>query len=175
MREMVLAALFAALTAVCSWISIPILAVPFTLQTFAIELALFCLGGRTGFLAIAVYLALGMAGAPVFSGFSGGPGTLLGPTGGYLIGFLATGLIWALGERRFNANRWTRLGGMSLAVAACYAIGTIWFYCVYGQGHGMSIGAVLSVCVAPFLIPDAGKMILAELVSERVRRAVRLT
>ena len=172
-REMVLAAVFAALTAVCSWISIPILAVPFTLQTFAIELALFSLGGRTGFLAIAVYLTLGMAGVPVFSGFNGGPGYLLGPTGGYLLGFLMTALIWTIGERRFSVNRWTRLGGMALAVAACYAVGTVWFYRFYGQGHGMSIGRVLSVCVAPFLIPDAGKMILAETVSGRIRRAVR--
>ena len=62
---------------------------------------------------------------------------------------------------------------MALAVAACYAVGTVWFYRFYGQGHGMSIGRVLSVCVAPFLIPDAGKMILAETVSGRIRRAVR--
>lgn len=172
-RDMVQAAVFAALMAVCSWISIPVLTVPFTLQTFAIELALFCLGGRLGFLSIAVYLILGMAGVPVFAGFNGGMGSLLGPTGGYLLGFLATALIWTIGEGRFSTNRWTRLGGMVLAVAACYAVGTVWFYFFYGQGHGMSIGGVLSVCVAPFLIPDAGKMILAELVSERIRRAVR--
>ena len=172
-REMTLAALFAALTAVCSWISIPVTAVPFTLQTFAIALALYAPGGRTGFLAIAVYLTLGMAGVPVFSGFHGGPGVLLGPTGGYLLGFLATALIWTVGERKFSANRRTRLGGMALAMAACYAVGTAWFYISYGRGSGMSVGGVLSVCVVPFLIPDAAKILLAETVSERIRRAVR--
>ena len=173
-RELVLAGVFAALMAICSWISVPVLAVPFTLQTFGVELALFCLGGKTGFLSIAVYLLLGLAGVPVFSNFNGGAGYLLGPTGGYILGFLATALVWTILEDRFSRNRWTRLGGMVLAVSACYVVGTVWFYYFYGMGKGMTIGGVLGVCVVPFLIPDAAKLILAELVAERVRKAVRV-
>lgn len=173
-RDLVLISVFAALTAVCSWISIPVLAVPFTLQTFAVELTLYCLGGRRGFLTVAVYLLLGLAGVPVFSNFSGGAAYLLGPTGGYILGFLVTALVWSLIEKPFSASRWLRLGGMVLAVAACYAVGTVWFFWFYGRAHDMSVGAVLGVCVVPFLIPDALKLILAELIGERVTRAVRL-
>ena len=160
--------------AICSWISIPVLAVPFTLQTFGVELALFCLGGKTGFLSIAVFLLLGLAGVPVFANFNGGAGYLLGPTGGYILGFLATALVWTILERRFSRNRWTRLGGMALAIAACYAVGTVWFYYFYGMSRGMTLGGVLGVCVVPFLLPDAAKLVLAELVGERVRKAVRV-
>lgn len=174
-RELTLTAAFAALMTVCSWISVPVLAVPFTLQTFAVEMTLYCLGGRTGFLAIAVYLLMGLAGVPVFSGFNGGAGYLLGPTGGYLLGFLATALVWTVIEKRCTANRWLRLGGMAAAVAACYAVGTVWFHLVYGKAKGMSIGGVLSVCVVPFLIPDALKLMLAEEIGWRVRRAVHLS
>ena len=174
-RQLVLAAVFAALTAVCSWISIPVFAVPFTLQTFGVELALFCLGGRTGFLSVSVYLLIGIAGVPVFSGFNSGAGYLLGPTGGYILGFLAMALMWMLLESRFSGNRGMRLGGMFAALAACYFIGTGWFYFFYGRAHDMSVSRVLSICIVPFLVPDAVKLILAELVSERVRRAVRVS
>ena len=88
-QELARAALFAALIAICSWISIPT-AVPFTLQTFAVFLALGVLGGKLGTLSVAVYLLLGAVGLPVFAGFQGGLGALLGATGGYLAGFLLT-------------------------------------------------------------------------------------
>ena len=172
-QDLVLAAVFTALMAVCSWISVPIPPVPFTLQTFAVEAALFCLGGRRGFLAVLVYLLLGLAGIPVFSGFNSGAGYLLGPTGGYILGFLVTALLWCVAEKRAEGSRVRRMLWMAAALAGCYAVGTIWFYAFYGQARGMSIGAVLGACVVPFLVPDACKLVLAELVSERVRRVVR--
>ena len=86
-------ALSAALIAICSWISIPT-TVPFTLQTFGVFAALGTLGGRRGTLAILAYLLLGLVGLPVFSGFQGGPGVLLGTTGGYILGFLASALLY---------------------------------------------------------------------------------
>ena len=88
-------ALFAVLLTVCAWISVP-LPVPFTLQTFAIFAALGILGGRRGTWAVAVYLLLGAVGLPVFSGFRGGLGALLGTTGGYILGFLALALVYWL-------------------------------------------------------------------------------
>ena len=92
-------ALFAVAIAICSWISVPA-TVPFTLQTFGVFLAAAVLGGKRGTLAVLVYLALGMAGVPVFAGFQGGMGCLLGSTGGYLIGFLFLALVmWAGGAR----------------------------------------------------------------------------
>ena len=85
-------ALSAALMAVCSWISIPA-AVPFTLQTFAVFLTTGLLGGRRSTIAVMLYIFLGAVGLPVFSGFSGGIGHLIGPTGGYIFGFSFTALI----------------------------------------------------------------------------------
>ena len=82
-----LAALMAALTAVCSWMTIPA-TVPVTLQTFAVFLTLMVLGGKTGTVSILLYICIGAAGVPVFAGFKGGLSVLVGPTGGYILGFL---------------------------------------------------------------------------------------
>ena len=79
--------LFAVVIAICSWISIPTV-VPFTLQTFAVFLAVAILGGKRGTLSVIVYVLLGADGLPVFSGFKGGFGVLLNTTGGYIIGFI---------------------------------------------------------------------------------------
>lgn len=87
-------ALMAALMAVCAWITIPVGPVPFTMQTFAVFAALGLLGGKRGTLAVVVYLLLGLVGLPVFAGFSSGAAALLGPTGGFLLGFLASALVY---------------------------------------------------------------------------------
>ena len=90
-RDLCFCAIGAALIAVCAWISIPA-EVPFTLQTFAIFAVCGLLGGRRGTVSVLVYLLLGAVGLPVFSGFRGGLGALLGTTGGYILGFLALAL-----------------------------------------------------------------------------------
>ena len=93
--EMTFIAIFVVLIAICSWISIPT-AVPFTLQTFAISMTVLMLGGRRGTISILVFILLAAIGVPVLSGFSGGLGVLLGPTGGYILGFLLTALVYWL-------------------------------------------------------------------------------
>ena len=92
-RDMAYIALMAVLLAVCSWISVPA-PVPFTLQTFGVFCALGLLGGRRGSTAVLLYILLGAVGLPVFSGFQGGLGKLLGPTGGYILGFLLSALLY---------------------------------------------------------------------------------
>lgn len=105
-------ALMAALMAVCAWITIPVGPVPFTMQTFAVFAALGLLGGKRGTLAVVVYLLLGLVGLPVFAGFSSGAAALLGPTGGFLVGFLASALVyWGV------TAKWSKsLPGMALAM-----------------------------------------------------------
>ncbi|MBQ1422124.1 MAG: biotin transporter BioY, partial [Firmicutes bacterium] len=90
--DLALVALFAAVMAVCSWITVPA-AVPFTLQTMGVFLAVGLLGGKRGTISVLVYLFLGAIGLPVFSGFAGGLGYMMGATGGYIIGFLFSALI----------------------------------------------------------------------------------
>ena len=95
--DLVYIAICAVMLAVCSWISIPT-AVPFTMQTFGVFCVLLLLGGKRGTLAIVVFLLLGAIGLPVFAGFSGGMGSILGSTGGYLLGFIFIGLIYWITE-----------------------------------------------------------------------------
>ena len=162
------------LMAVCSWISIPS-AVPFTLQTFAIFCTLGLIGGKRGTAAILVYLLLGALGVPVFAGFGGGIGVLIGVTGGYLLGFILMGLVYWLGERVGKSSRAIRIGSMLLGLLLCYAFGTAWFMFVYARQSGaVTLATALAWCVIPFLLPDLVKLALALLLSSKLRRALRL-
>lgn len=167
-RELCYCALLVVLLAVCAWVSVPA-PVPFTMQTFAVCLTLLLLGGRRGTLAISAYLLLGAAGAPVFSGFRGGMGVLLGATGGYLVGFLLTGgLYWAL-ERFSRRRAWACAAVLALGLCVCYAFGTGWFMVVYAGTSGpIGLGGALGMCVLPFLLPDLAKLALALLLSRRL-------
>lgn len=171
-KDLALCALFAALIAVCAWISIPA-TVPFTLQTFAIFAALGLLGGKRGTVAVAVYLLLGAIGVPVFAGFQGGIGALLGTTGGYLLGFLLTALIvWGM-EARFGSKTGVFLLSAALGMLVCYAFGTAWYLVVYARTKGaISLATALGWCVVPFLIPDAVKIALAVLLRGRLKRHI---
>ena len=168
-RRMALIAMMTAVICVCAWITVPF-AVPFTMQTFGVFAALLLLGGLDGTISIALYLLLGCVGLPVFSGFRGGFGHLAGPTGGFLIGFLVTGiahlLLEPVSKRMKSAAR----------VAVCfgehvlsYLAGTLWFIRVGGTGFF----AALSVCVLPYLLPDLVKIALAELLSRRLGKLIR--
>jgi len=147
--------LFAALTAICGWLAVPIGDIAVTMQTFAVFLGLFLLGGRAGSLAFSVYLCLGAVGAPVFSGFRGGIGAFLDPSGGYLWGLLlGCWLYWLLEKRPIP-----KLFTAGLAMLLCYTCGTLWYYFAYLPGT--HFGIVLFKCVVPYLIPDALKIFLA--------------
>ena len=99
--DLVLISVSAALITICSWISIPLGPVPFTLQTLGILAVMLTIGGRRGTIAILVYLALGAVGVPVFAGFKGGIMSFIGPTGGFLIGFVFGALVYWLLEKLF--------------------------------------------------------------------------
>ena len=160
---MVLCSLFAALIAVCAWISVPVSDIAFTLQTFAIFLTLGLLGGKLGCGAILIYLLLGAAGMPVFSGFRGGIGCLAGVTGGYLWGFLAAGLAYRALER------FGKLPAMIAGQLVCYLCGSIWFLMYAGGG----LSLILLRCVVPYLIPDGIKIALAHILTRRLSRHIR--
>ena len=198
---MVLIGMFAALIVVCSWIQIPA-AVPFTLQTFAVFLTVGLLGGKRGTIAVLIYILLGMVGLPVFSGFKGGIGALLGTTGGYIIGFIFASLTMWLIEfltalEKFNGvwhhkksiNSLEKVNGvrphkghdsliasttgMAVGLIVCYTFGTAWFVTVYtNTKEPIGILTALSWCVFPFIIPDIIKIILALVLSRRLRRYI---
>lgn len=169
-KDMALISLFSALIAVCSWITIPA-AVPFTMQTFGVFLALGVLGGKRGTIAVLVYILLGAVGLPVFSGFKGGVSALLGNTGGYIAGFIISALVMWLFEHLFGQRPVFQIAGMALGLFLLYAFGTAWFMLVYIRENGaVTLTYVLSLCVIPFVIPDALKLSLSYLISRRLKR-----
>lgn len=166
-RDMAYIAMFAALMAICAWITVP-MAVPFTLQTFAMFLCAAVLGPRRGCLSVLLYILLGAVGLPVFSGFSGGAAALVGPTGGYIVGFLPMVALTGALLQHSNAPV-SRLFVMCAGLVVCYAFGTVWFLWVYTQRTGpIGLFAVLSKCVFPFIVPDLAKLILAEGIARRL-------
>ena len=171
-KETVYIGIFAALIAVCSWISIPT-AVPFTLQTFGVFLACLVLGGRNGTICVVVYILLGAVGLPVFHGFTGGIGVLLGATGGYIVGFIGTTLLlWTL-ERWYGGNQIRTLVSLVAGLLVCYVAGTAWFMAVYARNNGaVSLLSALSWCVFPFIVPDLIKIALAMGISPLIRREI---
>ena len=170
--DIVYIAVFAVIMAICSWISIPA-AVPFTLQTFGVFIAAGVLGGKRGTLSVLVFILLGAVGIPVFANFSGGIGVLVGPTGGYIIGFLFSALVmWAM-EKLPGKKSIMQIVSMVVGLVVCYAFGTAWFMVVYGKANG-SVGLVTALgwCVFPFIIPDLIKIALAYVLSRKLRKYV---
>lgn len=166
-RDLAYIALFTALLAICAWISVPF-AVPFTMQTFAVLLAAGILGTAKSLSAVVLYLALGMVGLPVFSGFSGGLGILAGPTGGYLLGFIFTVLTAGGLLKIFSKNFFGRCLAMAAGLLVCYLFGTLWYLYIYAPHSGMSFAAVAMQCVLPFILPDTAKLLLAAWMTGRL-------
>lgn len=168
--DMAYIAVFAVLMAICSWISIPTV-VPFTLQTFAVFLAVCVLGGKRGTLSVVVFVLLGAVGVPVFAGFTGGPHVIMGNTGGYIIGFIFAGLLMWLLERLLGRKMWVQAVSMLLGMVTYYVFGTIWFMIVYMKTTGpVGLSAVLGWCVIPFIIPDLVKAALALFLGNTLRK-----
>ena len=172
--ELVYIAMCTVLIAVCSWISIPS-AVPFTLQTFAVFIVLELLGGKRGTITIGLYILLAAIGVPVLAGFNGGPGAVLGITGGYLLGFVFIGLAYWFGELTFGRKLPARVAMLATGLMICYLFGTAWFMTLYTRNTApVSLATALSWCVFPFIIPDMIKLSLAVVLSSRLRKMIHL-
>lgn len=162
-QKLVLTGVFAALLAVLSQVSIPMPSgVPVTLQTFAVALCAYVLGWKLGTLAVAVYLALGAVGLPVFAGFSGGFGTFLHVTGGFLWGFLLMALLCGLGAQTGKSVLALLLGALGLAV--CHFCGVLQ-YAVVASAPFLESFLLVS---APYLLKDVISLALAYLAARAV-------
>lgn len=173
--DMVEIALFAAVLCILSQISIPTpWGVPFTLQTLAVALTAYTLGWKKGTLSVAVYLALGAVGLPVFSSFGSGIATLVGMTGGYLWGFLGMaalcgrGADWAFRDPSKKHTFLCILFSI-LGLAACHIPGVLQFALVSDS----TLGSAFLVGSAPYLLKDAVSMVLAFGLATAIRKAVR--
>lgn len=172
-KDITYCAIGATLITACSWISIPS-NVPFTMQTFGVFVTLLILGGKLGTLSILTYLSLGAVGVPVFSGFSGGISILLGPTGGYLIGFLIISVLYSLFIKFPFKKIILDIIILILGLFACYFSGTLQFVLIYSKNVAeISFISALGMCVFPFIIPDLVKLALAVLFAKNVRSYIQ--
>ena len=171
-RTPVLLALFTSVMCITSFIAIPLFGIPITLQSFGVTMALFMLGGARATVSVFTYVVIGVIGLPVFSGFGGGIGVLLGPTGGFIIGFLAMALVYWLLTAFFGKLRLCRIIGCVVGHITMYLIGSLWYFIFYGGGAGYF--EILIITVAPFIIPDAVKAMLAYFVSKKLNKFIRL-
>jgi len=162
--DLVFTALFAALTAVCAVIAVPMpmTAVPVSLLVLGVFLTGGLLEKKKAFFAEMVYLLIGAVGVPVFAGFSSGVGVLFGPTGGYLLASPIMAFVIAWIAQPFRNSRRTVLTGMLAvgmisALLMCYLLGTAWF-CIYKK---MTVLQGLGYCIFPFVLPDVIKLVVA--------------
>ncbi|MCI8466260.1 MAG: biotin transporter BioY [Lachnospiraceae bacterium] len=149
-------------------IPLPISPVPISFTNLAVYLTLYVLGMKAGTISYLVYLLIGLVGAPVFSGFTGGPAKLVGPTGGYLVGFIFMALIAGFFIDKFPNKYYLHIIGMVLGTAVCYLFGTVWL-CFQME---LSFGAGLMTGVVPYLPGDAAKIIISVILGPALRHGV---
>ncbi|WP_283170099.1 biotin transporter BioY [Curtanaerobium respiraculi] len=168
-RSIAFVGLSVALLAVSAWITIPLGPVPFTMQTFVCTFLLLALSPSEALASLALYVVLGAIGLPLFSGMSGGIGRIMGPTGGFLWGFVLGGIalvgVLALAKRRSAAIEYLAAGAFLIVV---YLAGWLQLAAVSGMG----LEAAFLAGVAPFIVLDAIKIALAVPVARAVRHAV---
>jgi biotin transport system substrate-specific component len=167
-RNMVFTAVFAAVICIVSPFTIPVGPIPLSLATFAVYLAASTLDWKYGTLAVVVYVALGLVGLPVFSRFEGGIQKLVGPTGGFLVGYVLMALVIGLILIRNARRRWMYPVAMAAGTAVLYLCGLAWFMI----STGSALGASLMACVVPFLPGDAIKIALVTVIAPKLRTFV---
>ena len=165
LRMTAYASLLAALTAVGAYIAIPIGPVPIVLQNLFVYLTGLLLGSRWGLMGIAAYLLAGAVGLPVFAGGKGGIGHLVGPTGGYLLGFLPAVVIIGLVTEKTEGKILFGVAALVAATAVIYACGITWLSVV----TGMTVVQSLVVGMVPFLPGDAVKIAAALFIARSLR------
>ena len=170
-RQMILISLFAALTAVGAFISVPIYPVPLTLQTLFTLLAAMTLGSVMGASSQIIYVLLGVVGLPVFAGFKAGIGILFGPTGGFLFGFIISAyVIGKIIELRKEMNIFYYfLAGLSGTVII-YIIGITQLSLI----TGIEVRKAITVGMLPFLPGDILKIIAASFITSKLKPTIEL-
>jgi len=170
-RGMIYASVFGAVTAAGAYIIIPLPPVPITLQTLFLYLAAALLGGRLGALSQAVYLLVGIIGLPVFAGGKAGLGVLLGPTGGYLIGFIAGAyVIGKLVEIKKAPGLIWIASALVAGTCVIYLLGVLQLMII----AKLPMDKAITVGVLPFLIGDALKIAAAAFITMKLRGRVRM-
>ncbi len=167
-RDIALSGIFIALLIVCSWLTIPVGAVPITLSLFAVFLIGAMLTPANAVLICFIYLLLGLAGLPVFSGFGAGLYKIIGPTGGYLISYPIMAAVISFSVK-YGKNPLFYPIGMAASLIICYALGVSYMLI----SLDITLQGALVSGVAPFILPDAAKIALASLLALKLNPIIK--
>ncbi|MCQ4726209.1 biotin transporter BioY [Anaerotignum faecicola] len=176
-RDYLICGIFAAVLGVSSILVIPMFftPIPITFQVMALGITAAVLGGRKGTLSVLIYVLLGAVGLPVFSGMKGGVGSILGPTGGYIWGFIPfafiSGSLIEFIEKNNKGNKgkiMLEFLSLLLGLAAVYVCGTIQFMAVAGVGLAEAVASA----VAPFVVLDSLKLFGAVVISMYIKNSL---
>lgn len=164
--QLTIIGIMAAVICILGPLSIPIGIVPITFTNLAIYIVLYTLGQKKGTFSYIIYMLIGFAGIPVFSGFASGPSKLLGPTGGYIIGFIFMALIAGFFIDKFFDKWYLCFTGMVVGTGVCYIFGTVWL----SYQANIPLEAALSLGVLPFIPGDLVKILIASLIGPQIRK-----
>lgn len=164
--QLAIIGIVAAVISILGPLSLPIGLIPISLTTFAIFIAVYALGMKKATISVLIYILLGLVGIPVFSGFSSGPAKLLGPTGGYIIGYVFMALAAGFFIDRYFDKWYKCFVGMIIGTILCYSFGTTWL----AYQANMTASAALSAGVIPFIPGDILKIILALVIGPQIRK-----
>ena len=169
-KKIILCALFAALTSVLSQISIPLpfTPVPINLATVSVFMAGGLLGAKEGAISQVIYVIIGAIGVPVFANFTAGLGIVVGPTGGYIAGYIVSAIIVGIIVKKLGDNMYSYIVAMSVGILGCYFIGTAWFMYLTKS----ELIEALLMCVVPFLVGDILKIILSAFLVKKLKKYV---
>lgn len=172
-NNITLCALSSAIICIFSVLSIPAGPVPITLGLFSVVFCGCLLSARLSIISVIIYILLGLSGLPVFSGFRGGIHTLAGPTGGYIVSYLAiapiSNFFFHIGEKRNCALKYIAyIGGAILLLIACYLLAVIHFSFIMSCG----IKQAIAECVLPFVFFDTIKAVSAFCIAESVKKKI---
>jgi biotin transport system substrate-specific component len=170
-KGLVYAALFGALTAAGAFIIIPLPPVPITAQTFFLNVSAILLGGQLGAVSQFIYVMLGVVGIPVFAGGKAGLGVIFGPTGGYLLGFIIAAFVIGMVNRmKKSAGIFWNIFSMLIGMLIIYLLGSLQLSLV----AKMSFHKALAIGVLPFIPGDVIKILLAAIISSRLKSRVKV-
>ncbi len=154
-KDITLVAVFTAVMVIFAQISIPLQPVPITLSIFAVFLSSLLLGWRRGTIVQIIYVLLGICGAPVFQGFTGGAARVFGPTGGYIMSYIVMAFVMGIITEKLKVKKPLGLMlVMLVGLAICYTLGTAWLITI----TKMDIAKALKVAVIPFIPLDLVKI-----------------
>ena len=173
LKNSILVALFSVIILICSRIAIPTV-IPFTMQSFGVFLTLGILGGKKGCLSLLLYLTLGLIGIPISATGEAGFALFVGPTAGYFIGWILCGIIFWIFESRMGNRNKTRLIFLSLGTVLCYISGTVWFVFVYAYNTPIGLWSALCYYVFPFVFFDAAKLIIANIIADKLHKKIKI-